>query len=108
MNKFSRKLVIGTVTVATIATSTGTAYAANAGQQISGRHWRAAAHQALESGDYDQWLKAQQQAFERRTNKDRFAKLQTFHQLLADGREQDAKAFAKTHHLGLSRSRHHH
>lgn len=106
MNNLSKKIVIGTVTVATIATSAGAAYAQDIQSKVSGRQWREAAHQAIEKGSYDDWLSAQKQAFEKRTSKERFDQLQTFHQLLTDGKQAEAKAFAKEHKLGIKKLRH--
>lgn len=113
------KVLLGTAAVATIGAGALTAQAHDLPDpprrnsqvetgKINRPAWAAEAHSALEANDYEAWRAAHQQAFSERTSHDRFEKLQEFHQLLSDGKEAEARQFAKDNDLRPKGVRTHH
>lgn len=58
-----------------------------------------AARDALESGDYDAWKAARQEAFDAMTTEENFNHLKTMHDLIADGKFNEARQYAEDNNL---------
>lgn len=94
----SKKLLLGTAVVGLIGAGALQASAHEVPQEAPA--WRMEAHDALEAGDYAAWKSAHEQAFAERMTEEHFNELREFHQLMSDGKYDEAKEYAKQHDLG--------
>ncbi|MCA9388786.1 hypothetical protein KC644_03445 [Candidatus Berkelbacteria bacterium] len=58
-----------------------------------------AARDALEAGDYEAWKAARQEAFDEMTTEENFNHLKTMHDLIADGKYDEARQYAEDNDL---------